>query len=165
MWLWDSYKLRKKIRKFSQFSFDNIPKWSLNSKMFYAKILDIYDGDTITITVKIDKQYYRMNCRLQNIDTPELRGETDKEKHSAKLARNHLIFLLTNKKVNLDISRKEIKKICFETNPVNLIKCGKFDKYGRLLITIFSKNTEINQKMIEDGFAHHYSGQTKQQWI
>lgn len=164
MWFWDNYKISKKISKFSQFSYDNIPEWNLNGKHFYAKILDIYDGDTITITIKIDGKYYRMNCRLHNIDTPELRSQDEKEKHAAKLARNHLIFLLTNQKVNLDISRKEIKQICFEKNPVPLINCLEFDKYGRLLISIFVGSICINEKMIEDGFAGQYSGKTKQHW-
>jgi len=164
MFLFNSYKLHKKTQKLSQFSYDNLPEWTLEGKEFYSKILDIYDGDTITISIKINEQYHRMNCRLLNIDTPELRSSDENEKNAAKLARNHLIFLLTKQKVNSEITRNAIRNICNEFNPIFLIQCNKFDKYGRLLITILTSGTSINEKMIEDGFAGKYDGKTKAEW-
>ena len=42
------------------------------------------------------------------------------------------------------------------------IKCKNFDKYGRLLVSIYSlDNKYINQILIEEGFAIEYSGGKK----
>jgi len=162
--MWFLSKLKKKALKLHKYSYDNLPEWNLEGKEFYTKILDIYDGDTITISIKINKQYYKINCRIANIDTPELRSSDDEEKDAAKLARNHLIFLLTKQKITSDITRNTIRNICVECNPVFLVQCGKFDKYGRLLIKLFDEAICINEKMIEDGFAGEYNGKTKQKW-
>lgn len=163
MWILDKFSNKKK--KFSQISYNSIPEWNLKGKHFYAKILDIYDGDTVTITIKINKQYYRINCRLHNIDTPELRSSEEDEKMAAKMARRHLIFLLTKKQLDLDVSRNDVRKCCFEENPVFMVECGDFDKYGRLLINIFDNGgLDINKKMIEDGFAGEYDGKAKSRW-
>ena len=45
-----------------------------------------------------------------------------------------------------------------------IIKCGKFDKYGRLLADVYDENkTEhINKWLIDSGFANVYDGGTKQ---
>ena len=44
------------------------------------------------------------------------------------------------------------------------IKCGKFDKYGRLLIDIYYKKQHINQWLIDEKYAFAYDGKTKKDW-
>jgi endonuclease YncB( thermonuclease family) len=50
-------------------------------------VLKVYDGDTITIASKLpfeNSPIYRFSVRLAGIDTPEIKGKTEKEKHMAK---------------------------------------------------------------------------------
>ena len=54
------------------------------------------------------------------------------------------------------------------TNQLVYIKCGEFDKYGRLLGTLFiNKEDEksINQLMIDEGYGYEYDGGTKKKFI
>ena len=44
------------------------------------------------------------------------------------------------------------------------VKCGKFDKYGRLLIDIYYKKQHINQWLIDEKYAFAYDGKTKKDW-
>lgn len=157
-------KFEKKKEKLESKNYDNLPNWTLNGRVFYSKILDVYDGDSITISVKIDNNYFKMNCRLNGIDTPEMRGGDEDEKAAAIKARDHLIFLLAGQKIGKDVSRKNIREFFSERNIVLQIKCGDFDKYGRLLIEIIKEGFFINFKMISDGFAGEYSGKTKSDW-
>ena len=154
----------KKAKKFSSFNYDSLQEWSLNGKSFYTKILDIYDGDTVTICIKINDAYHRMNCRLFGLDTPELRSNNEEEKIAAKKARCHLIHLITSQTMNPDCTRKEVRDICAQNQQIFWIECYSFDKYGRLLIKISKEGFYINKKMIDDGFAGEYDGKTKGQW-
>ena len=50
-----------------------------------AKVIKVYDGDTITIASKIhcmDFNYYRFSVRLANIDCPEIRTINEIEKQT-----------------------------------------------------------------------------------
>ena len=80
-------KAEQKAEKLASNTYDNTPEFSFKGREFLSKVLDVYDGDTITITVKVDESYYRMNCRLDGIDTPELRSQDEEEKVAARKAR------------------------------------------------------------------------------
>ena len=44
------------------------------------------------------------------------------------------------------------------------LKCGKFDKYGRLLGTIFLNEHDtvsVNELMVNNGYGYEYHGGTK----
>ena len=52
-----------------------------------------------------------------------------------------------------------------ENKKLMKIKCKDFDKYGRLLVSIYSlDNKYINQILIEEGFAIEYSGGKKKKF-
>jgi len=154
----------KKAERLKELTYDNTPVFSFNGRIFLSKVLDVYDGDTLTITIKFEDQYHRINCRLNGIDTPELRSHDEDEKEAAKLAKNHLIFLLLGLKITDENSRDGIRKLCSLNNTIVKVKCLDFDKYGRLLVELYKDSVCINEKMISDGFAGSYDGGTKGNW-
>lgn len=142
-------------------TYDNTKTFSFKNKKYDCKILDIYDGDTITICFFLQEfDYIKMNVRLNGIDTPELKGNT---RDNGIKARNYLIKLLLNIDINENLTRKEIRKLIDNNNNNNiiLIEFGDFDKYGRSLVTLYKNNININQKMVEDGYASLYNGGKK----
>lgn len=104
---------------------------------YKAKVLGVYDGDTIT--VEIDLGFTNKiveKLRLYGIDTPEMRGE---EKEQGKSVR--------------DIVREKIlgKEIMVRT-----YKDGK-GKYGRYLAdVILSNGVNLNNWLLENGHAEKY---------
>ena len=89
---------------------------SFENQTIECKVVSVYDGDTIKIIFMLHDHMYKWNCRLTGIDTPELRTKCDNEKKYGYLVRDEL--------------RKRI------LNQVVHAKCGKFDKYGRLLVEL-----------------------------
>lgn len=160
MFLFKTEDERKAI-KLRNMKFSNTPEFTFRSKTFLSKILDIYDGDTITITIKIDGEYNRINCRLNGIDTPEMKSQDNEEKIAAQLSQKHLIFLLTEQKISIGPPRELVRNVCGEINSIVTIKCFDFDKYGRLLVEVWKNGICINDKMVEDGFAYKYDGGSK----
>ena len=89
-------------------------------------------------------KFYRFNCRIEGVDTPELRTRNKKEKAMGIKVRDELRKKILDKMVQ--------------------VKCGEFDKYGRLLVDIIIDNTSITKWLIENKFAFSYDGGTKKSW-
>jgi len=126
----------------------NVPLFSLNGKSFTAKIVDIYDGDTITVVFKVFGEYYKWNCRIKHVDTPEIKTKDKIEKERAIFVRDKLRELLLNTIVQITCS------------------IDKKDKYGRLLIefNIPKSNTKIHEWILQNNYGRAYEGDTKNPW-
>jgi len=110
----------------------------------YGKVIKVYDGDTITIAAKLpypQSPLYRIQVRLNGIDTPEIKGGGKKEKDLAKMARDILYAKIMNKIVYLKNMNSE--------------------KYGRVLADVYLDTVCINDWLIEQGLAIPYAGGTK----
>lgn len=125
--------------------------FTLDSQVFECKVVKVYDGDTIHVLFPYFDKMYKWNCRLTGIDTPELRTTNLLEKEYGYKVRDILSDKILNKVIK--------------------IKCGEFDKYGRLLCEVYDNNTEettftnsINNWLIENNYAFAYDGGTKKDW-
>ena len=127
------------------------PIFTLKDKIFIGKCVKCYDGDTVHIVIKFNNEFLRFKSRLDGIDCAEIRSKDDLEKNIALTGKKWLSNLILNKLI--------------------WIKCGHFDKYGRLLITIKSYkkelvnnlnfNDNINEELIKLNFGYHYGGGKK----
>ena len=139
------------------------PYFSLKGYETYARVVSIHDGDTMTIVFPIFGSYYKFSARLKDIDTCEMLSTDTKVKEKALMARQRLMELVTGhdlmfKKQN-DIKDYLDKHIC-----TVWVKCGPFDKYGRLLADVKkNKNSEQSFSHIleAENLAYHYTGGTK----
>ena len=125
---------------------DSVAEFGFKGDTKQAKVVNVYDGDTCKVVFPVLRKLYKFNCRIQGVDTPEIRTRDKKEKEYGLKVRDEL--------------RKKI------LNQVVTIHCDEFDKYGRLLIDIQCKNEEkkISQWLIDNNFAFSYDGGTKKKW-
>ena len=113
-----------------------------------GKVIKVYDGDTFTLAGYLpyaESPLYRFSVRLNGIDTPEIKGKTEKEKECAILARTELQALILDKRV--------------------VLRNVQTEKYGRLLADVYIGDLHINQHMIDTGMAVKYDGGAKAQFI
>jgi len=134
--------------KLNRLRSDNIDYFSLRG-YYVAKCVDVYDGDTCTVIIKFKNTYYRINVRLNGIDTPEIRTKNSEEKEAALKAKYDLEKLIKGKIVDLFIQ--------------------KLDKYGRPLADMYVEyeNSTIHVvsymlNELKHGYA--YNGGTKQKF-
>lgn len=127
------------------------PTFSLENETKLCKVVDIYDGDSCKVAFSLNGDIYKWNIRMDGYDSPEMRPSKskpnrDEEKAAALKAKEYLTGLIMN------------------DDQLVYIKCGKFDKYGRLLGTLFINKTDtvsVNQLMINNGHGYEYHGGTK----
>jgi endonuclease YncB( thermonuclease family) len=113
---------------------------------YTCKVVDVYDGDTITITILNNCAIQKYKLRMYGYDSPEMKPKKtlenrDEEIANAKKAKQFLIDLVYDKICTVDLMG--------------------FDKYGRLLGTLFSNNMNINKYMVQNGHGYEYFGGTK----
>ena len=107
-----------------------------------VKVLDVYDGDTITVAGQVQGVYYRFIIRIHGIDTPEIRTTNPQEKQAGLQARTCLEDLLADQIIQLS-----------NISP---------DKYGgRFLAHVMFQDIDVAQYMIKHGHALPYDGGKK----
>lgn len=132
-------------RRLQNLNPSNIQRFSFEGLERQCRIIKCYDGDTITIIFRFNKQYYKLSCRIVGIDTPELRTSNEKEKKAGYEAKEFLEKLILDK--------------------ILLVKFGKYGKYGRPLIKVFLPNKQsISDIMISNKYAKPYFGGKKTEW-
>lgn len=115
---------------------------------YVKKVSKVVDGDTIDAEIDLGFDIsFSSRVRLAGIDTPESRTTDKIEK-------------------TLGLESKDYLKKAIDASKTVVIKTEKMDsseKYGRILGWVFLDGSEvsINQKMINEGYAWGYMGETK----
>jgi len=115
---------------------------------YVRKVENVVDGDTIDVLIDLGFDIlFQSRVRLAGIDTPESRTKDLKEKalglESKEYLKKHL---------------KDAKSVIIKTE-----KMDSSEKYGRILgwVYINGDTESLNDKMINDGYAWGYLGDTK----
>jgi micrococcal nuclease len=115
---------------------------------YIRKVENVVDGDTIDVLIDLGFDIlFQSRVRLAGIDTPESRTKDKAEKalglESKEYLKQHL---------------KDAKSVVIKTEKMN-----STEKYGRILgwVYINGDTESLNDKMINDGYAWGYMGDTK----
>ena len=113
---------------------------------YRCKILRIVDGDTIDVDIDLGfgTWMHKERVRLVGIDTPESRTRDKEEKRFGLLSKQYL-------KTHYPVGSMAVLR-------THKDKTGKF---GRILGEFIYDKTTINQKMVDEGYAVVYNGQSK----
>lgn len=103
--------------------------------VYLARIERVVDGDTVVASLDLGCDVWLLNqhCRLLGINAPEKTGDT---KALGVASKEHLESLLKGHEYVL--VRTTLDKKC---------------TFGRLLVELFVGTYNVNDEMVEDGFA------------
>ena len=119
-----------------------------------ARVIDVYDGDTCTVTYFLDDKLtvpFTTKIRVFGIDCPELhpkKGKSnypDQEKRAARYVQVYTEKYLLDKVVDLGVV--------------------KWDKYGgRIDASITTNLWSLAEHLLSLGYAKVYNGKKKESW-
>ncbi len=115
---------------------------------FVREVKNVVDGDTIDVVIDLGFDImFASRVRLAGIDTPESRTTDKAEKVLGVEAKEYLKKQL-----------KDAKSVVIRTE-----KMDSSEKYGRILgwVYVNGESESLNNKMINDGYAWGYLGDTK----
>lgn len=150
---------------------ENVKEFSLDGLFTICKVVDVYDGDTFRVVFfknLNDKEPMKLKVRALGCNAAEMHPLKsnlfrEEEMKMACLAKNRLIQLVTDSEMDItnNYDKNEIKNILSKNTKLMFIEFSNFDKYGRVLGTLYSDNTKnksINQIMIDEKHAVYYDG-------
>ena len=115
---------------------------------YVREVKNVVDGDTIDVIIDLGFNIlFSSRVRLAGIDTPESRTTDKAEKALGLEAKEYLKKQL-----------KDAKPVVIRTEKMN-----SSEKYGRILgwVYVNGESESLNNKMINDGYAWEYLGETK----
>jgi len=122
----------------------SVPFFTLKGHKCQAKVVHVYDGDTVHLVFEFLGQMFKWHTRIAHVDTPELKTKNVEEKKKGYEVRDKLRELIDNKVVD--------------------IVCLDFDKYGRVLAEITYNGERVDEWLIKNDYAKSYEGKTKEAW-
>lgn len=143
------------------------PLFSLEGQTMIAKVVKVYDADTIHIVLPLFDKLMKFKTRFIGIDSAEIRSKDPEEKAHARKSRDVLKEKILNRLVR--------------------VECGEFDKYGRLLVSVYpyqingqqgggstpsgekmssigDPSVSYNDWLVQEKHAYVYDGGTKQKF-
>lgn len=130
--------------------YKDVDFFHLNGLECWAKVVKIYDADTIHCVFFINGKAFKFKVRLAMVDTAEKKSEDPAERAWAMKGIKRLEELIGGKLI--------------------FLRCHRWDKYGRLLGTLFHSEEDaapesgaksLNQKLIDEGLAYEYHGRRR----
>ena len=109
-----------------------------------VSIASVYDGDTFKINLNCSMAVYceKVPVRVLGVDTPEIKGQTERE-------------------IKLAQQAKSFTKSFLEKGPVSLSNCSR-DKYFRLLCTVKNgEGKQLDKELIKANLGYEYWGGKK----
>lgn len=112
-----------------------------------SRVISVYDGDTFRVDIDELSDIVGKNIaiRILGIDTPEIRGQCEKEKQLAIKARDFTHYYLNNAS---SIRLSNLKR----------------DKYFRLLADVYIDGESLAAALLVNNLAVRYSGNKKSNW-
>lgn len=118
-------------------------EWSLQgTDTTDVRIVSVYDGDSFSAEIPVCCTRYIFKCRLNGVDTPEIRTRDKVEKEMGYKARDYV-------RARVDGAEK-----------IRIV-CGEFDKYGRLLCNVYIDDQSLSEQLISQRLAREYHGGKK----
>lgn len=151
-------------------------KFSLRGLCTQGRIVDIIDGDSLSIILHIFDSYYKFNVRINGIDTCELKSKNELNKDLAHKARMAVLCIITGKLEEFEeleefedtriLSKKEMQNVLDKEVFMVYLECLDFDKYGRLLANVYTNSNKndrlsLSEYLLKNNLAYVYTGDTK----
>lgn len=121
---------------------ENTPKFTMAGIKTRAKVIDVYDGDTITIAFPFAGGIFQKRCRIYGVDCAEIKTKNINEKALGLEAKQYICNITLGKIVNVEFDKNE-------------------DKYGRLLAIVIIDGNRLDKLLIQKGYGYEYFGEKK----
>jgi endonuclease YncB( thermonuclease family) len=139
-----------------------IPSTPYKNKMIYAKVVDVYDGDTITIIIMYGDAPMKLKVRVQGVDAPEL--VVKREKGRVYSAQDEELIDL-EQRAGAHVRDKVKRMIDGKEIIVKLLRCDKYG--GRQVGAVYLKPQTyetLTEYLLSKRYGKPYQAQKKDEW-
>lgn len=152
------------------------PLFSFANKTLVGRIVNVHDGDTISVVTSVFDQVAKFQVRLFGIDTCEIKSKSEANQRLAQTAKRRVIQKLIEF-YQLPQPSDDDKHFFDNHIIIAQIDCHEFDKYGRLLANVYPltgytpnkgddapvqfAQESLSTTLLNERLAYVYQGKTK----
>ena len=166
-WQYSSNKKSNDSINLNDIDISNVKKFTFDGTITDCKVIDVIDGDSISVVMNINNQTNIFNIRMHGYDAPRIRHKSRSNKLislEGKFARLELIKLITSVEDMINITTKSndisntIKKYNKKIVKIHLMD---FDKYDEIFARIYleDKKKFVDEIMIESNIVFPFEVQ------
>lgn len=133
----------------------------------FARVVALHDGDTLTAVFDaIGGAFYQLHVRIDGIDACEMTAHAAPNRRLAIAARDRLLSLVTGNVSPPNSDKAAIEGLLASDVFMVRVRCGRLDKYGRLLGKVSSAYADsmspsFGDVLIAERLAYEYRGGTR----
>jgi hypothetical protein len=148
---------------------NQVPMFTLDGIQAWVRVTDVHDADTVKIVTDavVPGKLVRFSARLSGIDGAEITSHDPAIRAWATKGRDRLIELVSSKAFAGGSDKKGIVQFLQDNPAIVWARFGQFDKYGRLLVTLYGSPDEgssLNAELLRQDLAKVYGGGRKSVW-
>ena len=122
--------------------YNDVDFFSLNGWSGWAKVVKLYDGDTMTVVIFLNNKPFKFRVRFSDIDSAEKTSKDPQE------------VVWANKAIDRCLEFMGEEMLVY-------LKCHRMDKYGRVLASVYNNHeltSCLNTLLVGEGLAYDYKG-------
>ena len=135
---------------------DSVERFTLKGEERYAKVVSVYDGDTLDLAFYQDDEVdnpIRYKCRMLGYDAPEL------DEINGELTRNYLAHLCTGgvamkpadfRDQNGTLTKDDLQKKLNKSKRLIYAEFEREGKYGRPVVTLYQTSPRGNPPRVRN---------------
>jgi endonuclease YncB( thermonuclease family) len=136
------------IERFRPWNAKTTPCPTLNGFVGDARVLSVYDGDTITVALETEpgsarSRFSKIKIRLAGIDAPEIKANDEATRGKAQEARRFTETWLRNNSLSSVPTSTEADFDFNETVCIVKVEITKEDKYGRSVARVLPYSDKV----------------------
>ena len=133
------------VEELNKCSLDS-PKFDIKNEAHLIKILECYDGDTLTCYMKYNGKYQLFKIRMLLYNSPEMKP-VKKDADGNVIPEEERQQIIAKAKA----AKHRLEELTL--NKIGILTCHKFDAFGRILgmIQIQGMDKTVNQIMLDEG--------------
>lgn len=147
-----------------------VPEFGFDGLKCFGRIVDVHDGDTVTVILKYVDHLFKFHIRMLGIDAFETTSKNEILHAKAYQGRDRLIEILCGLEPGaftegypILAKRKDVKAFLEDRKPIVWMECVENDKYGRILCNIYTypEKQSVAELLLAEKLAYEYNGKTR----
>lgn len=140
----------------------DIPTVPYKNKMIYAKVVNVYDGDTITVMILYGGMPMKFKVRIQGVDAPELKVKKDKNR---KYSHEELELMELEERAGNHVAEKVRKLLIGKEIIIKLIAPDKYGSRNVGVVYLKPNSYEtLTEYLLSKRYGKRYDAGKKEEW-
>lgn len=140
------------------------PVFSPMGTSMWARVVDVYDGDTITVVAQFMGRICRLRTRLFGLDASELKSKDPENARRGQRARDRLLQLIMGSDSPITENHPTVRQLLSADTFLVWVECMTLDRFGRVVAVVRDRPDSVQSfgdVLLSEKLAYPYTGKKR----